>query len=233
LFLKDHHESTWRNEPVSTPSPKPKTVCVIGPHQLQNELITRRLEEQAGVNCLAAGSLDEARSRFGKAYARITLFLWDCAEKDFASEVKGLKTILGILPQDSVLGLFNVENKNWEKGMILPTPVKGVILEEGSVEDFLRGVSCMLEGKSWLPIDKTVHDQAAGGVCVVDTDPLDELLTPRERSILSLIQQRKSNQQIADALGVTYKTIKNHTNSLFKKMNVSNRFRAALQAKDR
>jgi DNA-binding NarL/FixJ family response regulator len=217
---------------VSTP-PKPKTACVIGPHQLQNELITRRIEAQAGVSCLAAESLDEARSRFDDAYERITLFLWDCAEKDLVREIRRIKNIVGLMPQNSSLGLFNVESKSWENGMTLPGQVKGVIFEEGSVEDFLRGVLCMLEGKFWLPDDKRVHDPAPGGVCVGDSDSRDESLTPREKFILSLIQQGKSNQQIADALGVTYKTIKNHTNNLFRKINVSNRFQAALWAKDR
>jgi len=139
---------------MKTTSPKPKTVCVIGPLYLQNELITLSLEKQPGVKCLSAGSLDEARARFGKAYDQVTLFLWDCAEKDLAGELKGLKRMEGSMPQNSSVGLFNVESTSWGNGMTLPRQVKGVVFEEGSAEDFMRGVSCMLDGKSWLPIDK-------------------------------------------------------------------------------
>ena len=207
------------------------TVCVIGPLPLQNELITRALEKQADVKCLAAGSMNEARSRFGDAFDRATLFLWDCATNDLAREIEALKRIEGLMPQNSSLGLFNVKSSSWGNGLELPTQVKGVFLDNTSGEDFMRGVCCMIDGKSWLPVDKTVQAPATGGVCVGHPDDRDEHLTPREQFLLSLIQQGKSNREIADEVGVKYKTIKNYTNKLFKKINVSNRDEAGRWAK--
>jgi DNA-binding CsgD family transcriptional regulator len=216
---------------LSSPSSKPKTVCVIGQLYLQNELITRRLQSEIGVKCLAAESLDEARSRFGEDFEQTALFLWDCAEKDLTSEMRGLDKIGPSLPSACALGLFNVKMNSWGDGIRLPARVKGVIFEEGSTQDFIAGISCMLDGKRWLPVDQPVRDPVAGGTCVGAKDTGDQGLTPREKLILSFIQEGKSNQQIADVLGIKYKTIKNHINKLFKKINVSNRDQAARWAK--
>ena len=217
--------------PVSTPSPKHKTVCVIGPSRLQNELIASALEEQGKVRCIAAASLDEAHARFGDIYGQIKLFLWHCEHKDVARELKGLESVEGMMPRHSNLGLFNVRRKGWGVGMALPSQLRGVFFQDCSVEDLKRGVSGLLKGKSWFPAKKASQDSAASEALAGNTESRDELLTPRERLLLSLIQQGKTNRQIADALLVKQKTIKNYANRLFKKINVSNRVEAALWAK--
>jgi DNA-binding NarL/FixJ family response regulator len=200
-------------------------VWIISAPQVQNQFIVRLLEKQGGVDCFTAESLDDARSRLGEEHDRITLFLLDCWESDLARETEGFKAVQHLLPKNSIAGLFNVDRKRWAKGVTLPSQLKGIFFSAVSAADFLRGVSCMLEGKSWLPSDQ--------GVCVGDDVSSNEPLTQTEKFILSMIQQDKSNQEIADALGVTYSTVKNHCENLFRKLKVSNRFQAALQTKNR
>lgn len=57
-----------------------------------------------------------------------------------------------------------------------------------------------------------------------------ELLTKREFQILKLVAQGLYNKEIADVLGVTEKTVKNHITSLFKKIDVNDRTQAAVYA---
>lgn len=217
--------------PISTPSHKNKTVCVIGPSRLQNELIARCLEEQGDVKSAAVTSLNEARVRFGDLYGRIKLFLWDCGGKDLARETEVLKSVEGLIPRSSYLGLFNVDRKSWHDGMALPRQVKGVFFEDSSVEDLTIGLRILLRGRSCFPVKETAQDPVPGETCAGGTKSRDESLTPREHLLLSLITQEKTNQQIADALLVKYKTVKNCANRLFKKINVSNRVEARLWAK--
>ena len=54
------------------------------------------------------------------------------------------------------------------------------------------------------------------------TDPL----TPRERQILSLVKRGRTNREIAQALGIEEKTVKNHINSLYSKLAISSRLEA-------
>jgi DNA-binding CsgD family transcriptional regulator len=52
-------------------------------------------------------------------------------------------------------------------------------------------------------------------------------LSPREREVLSLVAEGRSNKAIADALSVSPNTIKTHVASLFTKLNVDSRVQLA------
>ena len=49
-----------------------------------------------------------------------------------------------------------------------------------------------------------------------------ESLTERERHIMEMIAEGKSNQNIASALGISYHTVRTHRKNAFKKLNCSN-----------
>lgn len=57
-------------------------------------------------------------------------------------------------------------------------------------------------------------------------------LTPRELEVLELIAQGASNSQIADKLVIADKTVRNHINSIFSKLQVADRAAAIIQARD-
>ncbi|MFB9757780.1 LuxR C-terminal-related transcriptional regulator [Ectobacillus funiculus] len=57
-----------------------------------------------------------------------------------------------------------------------------------------------------------------------------EELTEREREILLLIADGKSNQEIADELFIALKTVKTHVSNILNKLNVSDRTQAVIYA---
>lgn len=58
----------------------------------------------------------------------------------------------------------------------------------------------------------------------------DEKLTNREIDVLSLICKGMSNQEIANTLYLSEKTVKNHLTNIFRKINVNDRTQAVLYA---
>jgi two-component system, NarL family, nitrate/nitrite response regulator NarL len=56
------------------------------------------------------------------------------------------------------------------------------------------------------------------------------LLTPREREVLALIQQGRSNKEIARRLSIEVRTAKNHVHNIFAKLQVRSRGEAAARA---
>ncbi|MDD4802002.1 MAG: response regulator transcription factor [Syntrophomonas sp.] len=53
-------------------------------------------------------------------------------------------------------------------------------------------------------------------------------LSLREKDILEILSQGKSNCEIAEALNISEKTVRNYISNIFKKLNVSNRTEAAM-----
>ena len=61
---------------------------------------------------------------------------------------------------------------------------------------------------------------------------MDEInnLTQREKEILALITEGKSNPEIAEALIISIHTVKAHIENIFRKLNVHNKVQAAVCA---
>lgn len=64
-----------------------------------------------------------------------------------------------------------------------------------------------------------------------DTEAFPEL-TDREREILVKIAQGLENDEIARALGLSVKTVRNHTSNIFAKLQVAHRAQAIVRARD-
>jgi DNA-binding NarL/FixJ family response regulator len=82
------------------------------------------------------------------------------------------------------------------------------------------------ELKTWL--DAGV--EAATGPYMVDPSEHFVPLSPREMEILQFVTQGKSNKEIAQTLGISHQTVKNHMTSILKKLDVRDRTQAAVYA---
>jgi LuxR family maltose regulon positive regulatory protein len=61
---------------------------------------------------------------------------------------------------------------------------------------------------------------------------LDELLTPREREVLTLLRQLKTNTEIASQLVISPSTVKTHTLNIYRKLDVNGRKQAVARAQE-
>jgi DNA-binding NarL/FixJ family response regulator len=117
----------------------------------------------------------------------------------------------------------------------------GYALRNDSLEELLRKIRAAYHGKTF------VSPEIAGAlvsrvaelsrfVTNVDGDEnnfslLSAELTPREREVLRYLERGSSNQNIAEALTIEVGTVKNHVHNILKKLNVDNRKRAAMLAR--
>ncbi len=93
----------------------------------------------------------------------------------------------------------------------------GYLLKDrvSDVDEFVAAVRRVGEGGSAL--DPAVVSELVGRRR--SYDPLAEL-TPREREVLDLMAEGKSNQAIAEALFVTLPAVERHVTSIFSKLNL-------------
>jgi ATP/maltotriose-dependent transcriptional regulator MalT len=80
-------------------------------------------------------------------------------------------------------------------------------------------------------IELALPEAAPDGPALVPTAPPDELgLTPREREVLALVADGRTNRQIAEALFISNKTASVHVSNILAKLGVANRGEAAAVA---
>lgn len=79
---------------------------------------------------------------------------------------------------------------------------------------------------------KVTHKSFISTVAIpnADEDQPIETLSKREREILLLVAEGKSNKDIGDILSIQEVTVKSHLKKIFKKLNVTNRMQAAMLA---
>jgi len=102
----------------------------------------------------------------------------------------------------------------------------------------LKAIECGASGFVYKSLGKTVLEEAllmvlAGGVFMPPlTDSTDiPHITARQRQVLELLVEGKSNKEIANRLHISTNTIKNHLAKLYDQLSVSNRTQAVMKAR--
>jgi DNA-binding NarL/FixJ family response regulator len=108
----------------------------------------------------------------------------------------------------------------------------GYLLKDSSIEELLRGIEAAAVG------DSLMSPQVAGKLLqrVRAMSPADSQAGPRaelsarELDVLKLIANGKDNAEIAAALHISPKTVKNHISNILMKLGIQNRIQAAVYA---
>ena len=104
----------------------------------------------------------------------------------------------------------------------LKAGVRGYVLKQSSERDVVEALRAVQAGHAYfspevskLLADDFVRDLKSRNV----TDPYD-MLTFREKEVMQLLAEGKSNKDLAVALDVSLSTIESHRHSIFQKLNV-------------
>lgn len=100
--------------------------------------------------------------------------------------------------------------------------VKGYLTKENTVTEIVACVEKVLDGGHYISpsiseliIQRNRKKKLAGHL------NLDSSLTNTESTVMNLLAEMKTNQEIADELGVSIKTIQNHRNNVCKKLGLN------------
>lgn len=94
---------------------------------------------------------------------------------------------------------------------------KAYVLKDISADDLIACIHDVMRGKTYLA--PAAAAKLAEGVARVQ-------VTPRELSTLRLMADGKTNKEIANALGISERTVKSHLGHLFEKLGVTSRTEA-------
>jgi two-component system, NarL family, response regulator DevR len=133
-------------------------------------------------------------------------------------------------PQTRVVILTSFVNDELVADAIL-AGATGYVLKQVGNQELLRAIEAVRQGKALLDPEVTqrVLQRIRRTERLLDASAFREL-SRRETEVLLLVSQGKGNQEIADALAVSEKTVRNHVSSLLEKLSLSNRVELATYA---
>lgn len=103
----------------------------------------------------------------------------------------------------------------------------GYLLKTSTAKEIANAIRATNRGEQVLEPEVTTKIVHQAKYTVKE---LHEDLTNRESEVLQLIAQGKSNQEIADELFITLKTVKTHVSNILAKLEVEDRTQAAIYA---
>lgn len=205
------------------------TVAIIEDNRLVREGITDMLNELPDVKVVLAGTSFET-AKLKKANPRVVLLdigLQDTNCLDVAETVRrempnAQVIVMDLLPVDEEISQF------------VNVGVAGFILKDATFEDFVGTIRSVADGERVLPprMTGTLFSQIARVAVERGREAALEAvhMTPREREVIALIADGKSNKEIADSLQVATHTVKSHVRNVMEKLALHTRLQIAAYA---
>ncbi|WP_030454714.1 response regulator [Herbidospora cretacea] len=145
--------------------------------------------------------------------------------------VGGLEATRRLVDQRPELGILVLTMSEDDASVFaaLRAGARGYVLKGTAGEDFLSAVAAVARGEAvYGPgVARRIRRFLTTGP---GTGPFPEL-TQREREILDLLANGKTNAEIARTLFLSLKTVKNHLTSVFAKLQVADRAQAVVRAR--
>ena len=205
-------------------------IYIIGSQKLQNELMASCLKRETGAECLLGEDICDGRfPDNAKCKEQMRLALLDCHGKDPKSLLMALRSYdIEKLSRDYVV-LFNFSHGLDIERKCVQQRVRGIFYDDDSLPQFLKGMRTILNGQLWLSrkiMTKCILSKGWDSTSETDSS----ILTHRESETLALLAVGATNGEIAEKLYISSHTVKTHLYNIYKKINVPNRFQAALWA---
>ena len=108
----------------------------------------------------------------------------------------------------------------------------GYLVKDSSIEELMRGINAAAIGESLIspPIASKVLQRMRAVTLDQGAETIRAELSERELDVLRLIANGKDNSEIAEALHISPKTVKNHISNILMKLQIDNRIQAAVYA---
>ena len=147
----------------------------------------------------------------------------DVVVLDFSMpELNGLEAarqIRAALPGTEVL-ILTVYDSDRLASEFLAAGARGYVLKADAGKYIIQAVECLALHKPYL--SARVSDQVLGTLTADKSasDRSGSWLTAREREILRLVAEGRSNKQIADQLTISIHTVETHRNNIMQKLDI-------------
>lgn len=128
------------------------------------------------------------------------------------------------LPRIHVIALTIYEDE--EVVDMVKAGVSAYVLKDVAGSDLIDTINRVMEGE--VVIHPRVANRLVRELARNEKKKNDVRLTKRERDVLALLVKGHTNKEMAEAMFISEKTVKNHLTSIFRKLGVKDRTQAAV-----
>lgn len=135
--------------------------------------------------------------------------------------LEATRQIVRILPRTKVLVLTMHANEEYIRQM-LKAGARGYLLKDAADSDLIAAITALERGSSFLSpaVSKIIIEDYVQWAKKADFMDRYELLTNREREILQLIAEGKTNKEIAKLLCLSIYTVNTHRRRIMEKLDL-------------
>ncbi len=142
----------------------------------------------------------------------------------------GLQRLKDLLPERVPIIILSASDDRRHVLQAVNLGAAGFIPKTSSSRVMLSALKLVLSGGVYLPpalLEQASHGDSGGPIA---NGNAASFLTPRQREVLALLGQGKSNKEIARVLQLAEGTVKLHVTAILKALNVHNSTRAVVAA---
>ena len=189
-------------------------ILLADDHALVRQGFRMILEAQADMEIVGqAGNGREAVELASKLHPDVTVM--DVAMPEL-NGIEATRRITTVSPRTRVLALSMHKDSMYVRE-ILRAGARGYLLKDSGDADLVAAVRAVAKGDGYI-------SPSVSGAVLSDyrrhvTDPLD-LLTSREREVLQMIAEGKTNKEIATSLSLSVYTVEAHRGRVMEKLNL-------------
>jgi len=190
------------------------SVLVVDDHALVRTGVVKIITHEPDLEVVAeAANGAEAVEAYAKHRPDVTLL---DLRMPVLEGVEAVRRIRELDPQAKVIVLTTYDTDE-DITRALKAGAKAYALKDISAEELVACIHDVINGKTYLA--PAAAAKLAEGMARIQ-------VTPRELSALRLMADGQSNKEIANALGISERTVKSHLGHLFEKLGVTSRTEA-------
>ena len=206
----------------------PVRALVVDDHDLFRRGLRELLEEQ-GIRVIGEASTGEDGVALA-ARAKPDVVVMDL-NLPRESGIEATRQLVAATPGARVLVLTVASDERSVLDALI-AGASGYLLKDATIEEIAAGVRAAAAGESFVSprIAHHVLGRLRGQAGPGDAGPDQTTLSERELDILRLVAEGCDNDQIAERLFLSPRTVKNHVSSILSKLDMDNRVQAAVYA---
>ena len=135
--------------------------------------------------------------------------------------VEATRQIKAQHPEVQVLGLTRHENEEYIY-QLLRAGASGYVVKQAAPAELVEAIRAVSQSETYLSPSinaSVVEEYIRQAKAMVKSGP-DERLTPREREVLQLVAEGRTNREIAQVLSISVKTVEHHRANLMSKLDL-------------